>query len=270
MDTNIEKVSKEPLVSVCMITYNRAAFLPEAIESVLKQTFTDWELIIVDDVSTDNTKEVVEKYGLQDSRIKYYSNKEHLKISASRNYSLSLAQGKYVAILDSDDVWCDSEKLRLQYEFLEAHRVYFLIGGGVVVIDKNGVEKKRYINPINDEIIRQEILLRNPFAHSSVMYDREVALKLGGYDKTLAVDEDYDLFLRIGVIGKFANLERNVLNYRIHGDNISVKDKLKMLSTCVLLVKRNKGKYPFYFKALLWRTGKMWIYRLFLKIRPKN
>ena len=110
-----------PKVSVVIITYNRARFLPEAIESVIAQSFTDWELIVVDDASTDNTKGVVEKYSSVDSRIKYYRNPENLNISKSRNRGIELSKGKYIAVLDSDDIWCDIEKLKLQYSFLESN-----------------------------------------------------------------------------------------------------------------------------------------------------
>ncbi len=269
MDTNTEKITKKPLVSVCMITYNRALFLPKAIESVQAQSFTDWEMVIVDDASNDDTKDVVKKYSSSDNRIKYYCNDKHLKISISRNRSLSLAHGKYAAILDSDDLWVDSKKLEMQYDFLESHSEHVLVGGGVIVIDKDGNERKRYMNPLKDENIRRRIYWCNPFAHSSVMYDREKILNIGGYDTSLDTAEDYDLFLRIGTLFKFANIEKYILNYRIHDNSITVTDRLQTMILTASLVKKYKNKYPSYCTAMVRRVVRLWAYRFFVLFYKK-
>src|SRR3989344_8883541 len=173
------------LISIITITRNRAGFISEAIESALEQSFPDWELIVIDDASEDDTREIVEEYIVRDSRIKYFRNDERLYISKSRNKALGLAQGEYVAVLDSDDVWSDRDKLKKQYEFLERNKDYVLVGGGVIVIDEFGKETRRYFNRESDENIRGKILFQNQFAHSSVMFKRDVALKVGGYDENL-------------------------------------------------------------------------------------
>ena len=129
------------MISIIILTYNRAGFISEAIKSALEQSFSDWELIIIDDASQDNTREIAEDYAKKDSRIKYFRNDEHLRISKSRNKALGLARGEYVAVLDSDDVWSDRDKLKKQYEFLERNKDYVLVGGGVIVIDEFGDRK---------------------------------------------------------------------------------------------------------------------------------
>ena len=134
------------LISIIIITRNRAGFISKAIESALGQSFPDWELIIIDDASQDNTGEIIKSYIAKDARIKYFRNDEHLRISKSRNKALSLARGEYVAVLDSDDVWSDRDKLKKQYEFLERNKDYVLVGGGVIVIDEFGKETRRYFN----------------------------------------------------------------------------------------------------------------------------
>ena len=260
-------MDKDIKVSVVIITYNRARFLPEAIESVLDQSFINWEMIVVDDASTDNTKEVVEKYCIRNSRIKYYRNLENLKISRSRNRGMKLAAGKYVAVLDSDDVWCDKEKIAMQYSFLESHPDHILVGGGVIVADEHGVEIKRYIDPTGDEDLRKMILVRNPFAQSSVMYHREEVLALGGYDNTLNGIEDYDLWLRIGSHAKFANIDKYVLKYRVHGDNISMTDRLRLMGSNLSLVKKYKNNFPAYHKAIMRRCARLFLYRILMKIK---
>ncbi len=268
MDTNKEKLRKTPLVSVCMVTYNRANFLPEAIESVLAQTFADWEMIIIDDASDDNTKEVVERYCAQDTRIHYYFNKIQLKISESRNRSLSYAKGKFVAILDSDDVWCDPFKLKEQCNFLDTHPDYVIIGSGVVVINKEGNEIRRYINPRNDKDIRKNIYWRNPFAHSSVMYRHDTVVKMGGYDVSLDTAEDYDLFLRLGQVGKLANSEKYLIKYCVHDTNITITDRVQTMQLNISLARKYKGMYPFFYRAMVRRITRLFAYRLlsFLRI----
>lgn len=255
-----QTIEKVPCVSVCMVTYNRVDFLPLAIESVLRQEFSDWEMIIVDDASTDNTKEVVQRYVSKDARIRYYRNDTHKKISDSRNYSLKQSYGEYVAILDSDDVWHDPQKLKKQVTFFQKHPDYVLIGTGVIVIDAYGIEKRRYKNLLLDKDIRANIYACNPFAHSSVMYRRKDVLGIGGYDTTLETAEDYDLFLRLGTVGKFANLNDYLIQYRVHGSNITVTDRFQTMILNVVLVRKYKGIYTGYCRAMIRRLGRLAVY----------
>jgi len=255
-----------PKISVITITYNRAKFLPEAIESVQAQTFSDWELLIIDDCSTDNTKEVAEKYIAEDARIKYFRNDENMKISKSRNRGLELAQGKYVAMLDSDDAWCDPEKLEKQYNFFENNPEYALIGGGVIVVDENGKEMKRYLDPNGNKDLKKMMLVKNPFAQSSIMYPRQLVIDLGGYDIDLSGIEDYDLWMRIGKKHKVANLHKYVLKYRVHGGNISLTDRARLMERNIFLIKRYAKYYPNYWKAIIRRNVRLWGYRIISKV----
>ena len=249
------------LISIITITRNRAGFISEAIESALGQSFPDWELIIIDDASQDNTREIADNYAKKDSRIKYFRNDEHLRISKSRNKALGLARGEYIAVLDSDDVWSDRDKLKKQYEFLERNKDYVLVGGGVIVIDEHGQETKRYFNRESDENIRGKILFQNQFAHSSVMFKRDVALKVGGYDENLNIGEDYDLWLKLGTLGKMANLKEYLLKYRVHGGNITLK-RIEALKNNIAIIRKYKNRYPNYYLAYARRALRSLIYRL--------
>jgi len=249
------------LISIIIITRNRAGFISEAIESALGQSFPDWELIIIDDASQDNTREIAESYAKKDGRIKYFRNDEHLRISKSRNKALSLARGEYVAVLDSDDVWSDRDKLKKQYEFLERNKDYVLVGGRVIVIDEFGKETRRYFNRESDEDIRWKILFQNQFAHSGVMFRREAALKAGGYDDSLNIGEDYDLWLKLGTLGKMANLKEYLLKYRVHGGNITLK-RIEALKNNIAIIKKYKDRYPNYYLAYARRALRSLIYRL--------
>ena len=233
-----------PKVSVLIATYNRERFISEAIDSVLKQSFTDWELIVIDDASTDNTTAVVNKYMRKDSRITYFKNPINLGISKSRNKGLSLARGTYIATLDSDDIWIDETKLEKQVEFLDINKEYALIGGGIIYIDTDSKPLRKMLYPIYDSIIRNVILQFNPFPHSTVLIRKSAIDVVGNYDESMKTCEDYDMWMRIGMSYKFTNIPKVLAGYRVHGGNISRNKKLSMAGTVLELVK----KYSRYYK----------------------
>lgn len=260
-----------PKVSIITITYNRARYIKEAIESVLVQSFGDWELIIIDDASTDNTPAIVQEYAQKDSRIRYFRNETNLKIPRSRNLGLKMAEGKYIAVLDSDDVWAEPDKLRKQVEFLENNPEYALVGGGVIFIDENGREISRRLNPSDDKEIRRRILFKNPFVHSGVLYLRKAALESGGYDENLNVSEDYDLWLKMGRTWKFANLNDYLVKYRIYSAGQSASSRLEAAGNTKMLVKKYKNIYPGYFGALAAANLRIILYSFKREfICPKN
>lgn len=238
-----------PKVSVNIITYNRANYIKAAIESVLRQSFTNWELLILDGASTDNTAEVVDNF-LADQRIKYVKLPARTaNIPVARNILLQQSQGEYLAVLDSDDVWCDDQKLAQQVKFLDEHQDYVLSGGGVVLINDRSQEVGRYLNLGTDKEIRQSILSKNQFAHSSVVYRRTAALEVGSYNETLRIGEDYDLFLRLGKLGKVMNFTEYFLNYRVHSGSICVADRLTGLRNNILIITKYQKDYPNYIFA---------------------
>lgn len=239
MDTNIK-----PKISIIMITRNRAGFISSAIISVQKQGFTDWELFVLDDDSTDNTRLIIEELASKDTRIKYHKNFPALGISKNRNLGLSKASGKYIAVLDSDDVWIDENKLQKQFEFLENHSDYVLIGSNTKIVN----EKNHFIKNTNfkteDADIRQKILTKNQIAHSSVMYRKDTAEKIHGYDELLSCVEDLDLFLKLGKYGKMKNLSDITTSYTKHSQGTSQILKRSMAWNHLLIALRNIGKYP--------------------------
>lgn len=246
-----------PKISINIVTYNRDKYLLKAIDSVLAQDFLDWELIIVDDGSTDNTYSLVKKYQIKYKQIKYIKNEINLGIVKSRNKALNNSTGKYIAVLDSDDIWCNSNKLSKQYEVLEKENMV-LVGGGIIEIDSDDLEKNKYFNPVFDEIIRKKILYRNPFAHSTTVFNRMLAIKIGGY-RDFAIGEDYDLFLRLGLLGKMKNIRDYFVKYRIHKQNECSRKKVIALKNNLEIIKEYKGKYPRYFYAFLRRTSRLFI-----------
>ena len=253
---------KTPQISIMMLTYNRARFLPEAVESVLAQNFNDWELLTIDDASTDDTEKLVGEYVKKDARIKYFKNQINLNISKSRNRALNLAQGKYIAVLDSDDIWCDENKLIRQYSFLEKNQDYVLIGGGRIIIDENGCELKRTFGTQGDNNLKRNILIKNPFTNSAVMFRKSVAVKVGGYGDGLDGIEDYDLFLRLGAEGRMENLKELIVKYRVHSANITLEKRSELMKQNLRLIKKYDAHYPNFYFALCRRKVRLFLYEV--------
>lgn len=251
-----------PLVSIIIPTYNRANLLPKAIKSVLNQAFKDFELIIIDDGSTDNTKGAVSQFS--DHRVFYYKNSANLGIQKSLNRGIKLARGIYIARIDDDDEWIDRDKLRKQVDFLSNNRDYVLIGTGAVFVDENNKEILRFLNSQSDAEIRQRLLGKNCFIHSSVMFCKKAALCFGGYDDSARTNhadaEDYDLWLKLGSIGKFANLPIYGIKFTVHSDSLSARNKVTQMKKNIYLTKEYKDIYPNYFLSLLKGYARLLIY----------
>lgn len=242
----------KPQISIITTTRNRAGFISLAIESIQNQTFTDWELIILDDDSTDNTREIVDKYVAKDSRIKYYKNSPALGISSNRNRGLTLASGKYMAVLDSDDFWLEKDKLQKQYDFLEQNPDYVLIGSNIKIIDEKGNFIKETTFASDDADIRKRILQNNQIPHSSVLIRKEAIEKVNGYDNKFSCVEDLDLFLKLGRFGKFKNLPEITTAYTRHSGGYSHQRKMAMAGNHLKIVWKNFGNYPRWLVAIIW------------------
>ncbi len=242
-----------------MLTYNRAWSIGEAISSVLSQTYTNFELIIIDDGSTDNTREIVT--GFADPRIKYINHEANQGLMARRKESLAAASGVYVAVLDSDDVWCDNNKLTEQINYLETNPETAIIGTNIIMIDSHGTEVGRNSYYTDDASIRNNILIRNQFAHSSVVMRKSLLEKTQGYGN-FPVAEDLALFLDLGQYGTFANLLSYSTKYRIN-NNGEGSDKIKIISNVLAIIKLHKNTYPNYRLAWL----KYNLYLIYLNLR---
>ena len=196
------------LISIILPTYNGAGRIQEALLSVLGQSYLHWELLVVDDGSTDNTEELVKDLPCNEKRIIYIKNESNLGIQQTLNKGLKEAKGEYIARIDDDDMWIDKDKLLKQVEFLEKNKDCVLVGTGLVAVNEEGKEIFRTFNPELDAIIRNKILSKTCFTHSSVMFRKALAMQLGGYSELSEVRhiEDYDLWLKMGTVGKLANL----------------------------------------------------------------
>lgn len=211
-----------PVVSVLMPAYNAQKYIALAIESILEQTFSDFEFIIIDDGSTDKTPLIIEEYAKKDSRIIFLQNSQNLKISQALNLGLKIAKGEFIARMDADD-WSYPERLRVQLDFMMAHPEVVISGANIEVCDQNlNILNSRTYLKTNLQI-RNKIFKLNPFAHSVTFYRTEIAKKAGGYDANFNLAEDYDLYFRMGKYGEFANISKVLLKLRTHPQSLSAQ-----------------------------------------------
>jgi len=233
-----------PKVSIITITFNREAYILQTIDSVLAQSFKDWEMIIIDDASTDNTEKVVKKYIDGESRIKYFKNEKNLGIAKTRNRGLELATGTYIAPLDSDDIWLDVNKLQKQVDFLDINKDYCMLGGGIMRIDAESKPLKKVLYPVYDSLIRKIILQFNPFPQSTLLFRKDIAQSCGGYSDKYKICDDYDLWLKMGLKSKFTNIPQVLAGYRVHGGNITKTKRLTTTKEILEIVKNYSSNYP--------------------------
>ncbi len=209
-------------LSVLMTVYNEQEYIKKAIKSVLSQSFRDFEFIIVDDGSTDNTKESIKSF--KDSRIKYYytgKNKGFTNLNNIANFGIDKCKGEYVARIDADDI-CLKDRFKIQIEYLDKHSKIFMIGGGCDIIDEDGnvinIIKKRSYPSI---LYKYHIINSNPFIHSSVMFRNEnLSFPLYPHWR--------DIYMYINMIreGKrLKNISDKLVQYRINSHSIIGRQK---------------------------------------------
>lgn len=244
MNTAPKNNSAVPIVSVIMPTWNQARFVGKSIESVLGQTLRELELIIVNDGSTDGTRDVVAEYAKRDSRIIYLENEKNSGIPYTFNRAVETARGKYIARVDSDDAWIGSDKLARQVTFLEEHPDHVGTGGGMIVVDPEGKELYRYFKEETNEAIHQTALVTNPIASSTGIYRADVLRRVGGFDRELNFNEDWDFSLKMGLAGKLYNFPAYFSYYTSTGLNRSAKDMLPHTMKAFRVLWRYYGKYP--------------------------
>ncbi|MFZ5585807.1 MAG: glycosyltransferase family 2 protein [Thermodesulfobacteriota bacterium] len=211
-----------PLVSVLMSVYNGQAWLESGLECILHQSLTDLEFIVIDDGSNDATWELLTRRAASDPRLKPVRNEANLGLTRSLNRGLALAQGRYLARQDVDDVSLP-DRLRSQAEFLEAQPEVVLLGSWATRIDAAGrVLPGLGWQPAADRIIRHKMLISNAFFHASVMLRRQALIEHGlAYDPGLPFAQDYDLWSRLLPLGQAANLPRPLIQFRTHPGQIS-------------------------------------------------
>jgi glycosyltransferase involved in cell wall biosynthesis len=200
-----------------MSVYNGEQHLRESIESILNQTFTNFEFIIVNDDSTDNSPEIIKSY--DDARTRIINNEKNIGLTKSLNKAIKQTRGEYIARQDADDISLPN-RLELQHKFLEKHPDVALLGTGIYVINENGDEiEKRIMHPHP----KTSLLKGNRFIHGSVMFRKSVIDELGAYNETLKYSQDYELWLRLSKKYNVRNLTAPLYKLRMHRGSILSK-----------------------------------------------
>ncbi len=222
-----KRTQKQPLVSIIMPVYNAAAFLAAAIDSILKQTYENFELIIVDDASTDASWKIIQKYTKRyPKKIHAYQTVKQTNAAGNgaMNYGFQFAKGAFIARMDADDI-AHSKRIEKQVAYLLAHPNTIVLGTQAKVIDKKGKVIGHKVMPTSHNEIYRQYGIFHPMVHPSVMINKKLLPKQKGiYCMKFDVNDDYYTFFKLLQYGKFANLPQYLLNYRVHGKNLSLKN----------------------------------------------
>jgi len=231
---------QKPKISVIMPVYNTAQFVWEAIESILTQSFSDFEFIIIDDGSTDWSSNICEKYAEKDKRIQFFQNKENMWISFTRNRLITLSQGGYIATQDSDDI-SQKNRLAICFSFLENNKNYWAVSWNNILINEDW--KKVWTRKYSDDIDKV-LLKKSPLSNPSSVFRKSSFLKVWWYDKNLDYWEDYDLWLKLYASWfKLKNLDDFFLYYRLRAWQTKSSHIKKTLENTIFIQKRAVTEY---------------------------
>ena len=239
----MDRENYSPSVSVLMAVYNYEGFISESIESILSQSFTDFEFVIVDDASTDNTANIIKSY--KDPRIVFIQNQENIGQTRSLNKGLKVAKGKYIARIDGDDIALEN-RLSKQVEFLDRNPAVGVVGAWLEAIDENNKLIRRSKYPILPNVLRLLILniLHWPcLTHPSVMIRKDALDDVGFYDEKYSISQDYDLWLRITRKYLARNIPEVLMRYREHSSSLSRKKKEKTRAEVRDIIGKNVKYY---------------------------
>jgi GT2 family glycosyltransferase len=235
--------SSSPTISVLIPVWHAVRFLPAALDSVLAQTFADFEVVAIDDGTSDGSAEVLAAFAARDSRVRMVR-QENRGIVASLNRALELARAPFVARMDHDDV-SRPDRFAKQIAYLRQHPDVAAVSGAMDVIDQEGIYLRTEEFPTLPAAVESELMYRNCVCHPAVMARTEALRKVGGYRKNAQFAEDYDLWLRLSEVGQMANLPDVLLSYRVHPVNMStqyyIAQELAVLATRGAARQRRRG-----------------------------
>lgn len=227
-----------PAVSVVMSVYNGERYLRESIESVLDQTYRNFEFIIINDGSTDSTREIALSY--DDRRVCLIDNKKNMGLTKSLNRGLQIARGEYIARMDADDISMP-DRFEKQIDFLDCHRDYAVVGTFLKVINENSKTVFTIEKPVHHAEIREFLNKDNCIGHGSAMIRRVCLQNVGFYDESIEKSQDYELWLRISGNYMLANIPEYLYMWRSHKENISEKHRNEQKHYVEMIKTRAKG-----------------------------
>jgi glycosyltransferase involved in cell wall biosynthesis len=240
-----------PKVTVLMPSYNAEKYLGEAVESILNQTFEDFEFIIINDGSTDKSADIIESYS--DKRIKAIHNQKNIGLIKTLNKGIYLSKGKYIARQDADDISLP-DRLKKQVQFLDERPEIAMVGSAAIRINRDGKVLDVIKYPADNKSIKNSLLRQNTFWHTSVMLRKECLNEVGSYREFFKYIEDYDLWLRISERYKVANFSEPLVKYRFQLNSVTVKNLKEQLimqdiTKKIALERKKKGTDRFLIKS---------------------
>jgi glycosyltransferase involved in cell wall biosynthesis len=245
---------EHPLVSVIMPCFNGEKFISEAIESVINQTYKNWELIIIDDSSTDNSKKIIKQYYTADKRIHYIQNKKNKGIPSTRNTGIKISNGEYIAFLDQDDLWMKDKLDLFIREFNRYDIKVGIIFSDIEIVFADNIISRNYkkvnyykIQKLSKRDFIKELFMRNFIkSPSQVVLSKECFNKLGLLDERLHGGDDYDFWLRAAGEFNFKYLDIPLTKYRFHRENTSKKIRYYLEEDFMtIIMPKIIKKYPF-------------------------
>ncbi|WP_081678689.1 glycosyltransferase family 2 protein [Desulfocurvibacter africanus] len=232
---NAGPIIMEPLLSVVMPVYNSYYYLPEAINSILTQTFHKFEFIIINDASTDDSQKIIDEFASLDTRIKVVINKQNLGVAGSLNKGISLARSSLIVRMDSDDCSMPN-RLHELFEFMNANPEVVVCGSFMTIYETGALCTR----PVENSYLHARLLFEVCFFHPTVIFRKPIIMEIaGGYSTDLAV-EDYDLWVRLADNKdiKFANIPLSLLRYRVHSGQVSFRNYDKVFEQSSIIKKK--------------------------------
>lgn len=231
---NMVNKNNRPLVSVIMPVYNAGKFLVEAIKSIRNQTYENWELLAVNDGSTDNSWPVLQKLAKKDKRIRLFDLKGNFGLGYAANFAINKSRGKFLARFDADDIM-PKNRLKLQVNYLISHPEILAVGGQCVLINDKNQNLGKKIFPLTDNKIRKMAFSTMSLQAGSMMINRSKLPKnFKYYSVSHLYFEDHELLFKLLLLGNVANLSEILLYYRQHNENSTKKVKIKRVFFSIL------------------------------------
>jgi glycosyltransferase involved in cell wall biosynthesis len=233
-----------PKVSVIMPVYNGARYVRNAVDSILNQTYENFEMIVVDDASEDGTNEILSSY--RDERLRLFCNNNNLGLAKSLNHAIKVSRGEYIARQDADDI-SHIQRLEGQVSFLDNNSEIAVLGTTTQWIDENGQTLLVWQQPTENKRIQQTLLTYCCLIHGSVMYRAQIVRDMGGYNENMRTGQDYDLWLRVSETHDIACLPEVLYMYRRHAEMASItngQEQSKNAQEALIRAIERRKAYP--------------------------
>ena len=241
--------NKKKLVSIILNCYNGEKYLQEALNSIEKQSYKNWELIFWDNRSTDNSKNIFKSF--KNKKFKYYISKKHTSLYKARNLAIKKSRGQFISFIDADDLW-EKNKLKKQVELFLRNKQVSLIYSNLWIQNENLKKRKLYWKKdLPSGIIYKKIIKDYCIGIITVMIKKNILSKKNAFDPKYNVIGDFDLFTRLAKKNKFMAVQAPLATYRVHGENLSIKNRIKEIDELKDWLRNNKYKLQSFEKKII-------------------